>query len=115
MGCEKCHGASVKHSGDEDNLTPPDKMFAKADIDPFCITCHEKTKLLKRDDHQTYFKDRAAGESCTDCHGDKHRLRHRTRVWDKKTGKLIKDDGVRMMLKDSPATEGAAAKPGAKK
>jgi hypothetical protein len=30
----------------------------------------------------------------------------RTRQWDKKTRKLISDDGVRMMYKDSPATEG---------
>jgi hypothetical protein len=30
----------------------------------------------------------------------------RTRKWDKKTRKLLSDDGVRMMYKDSPATEG---------
>jgi hypothetical protein len=30
----------------------------------------------------------------------------RTRIWDKKTGKLLSDDGVRMMYKDSPATKG---------
>ena len=30
----------------------------------------------------------------------------RTRKWDKKTRKLISDDGVRMMYKDSPATNG---------
>ena len=32
---------------------------------------------------------------CTGCHGE-HRLSHRTRKWDKTTGELIKDDGVRM-------------------
>ena len=25
VGCEQCHGTSVKHSGDEDGLTPPDR------------------------------------------------------------------------------------------
>ncbi len=33
---------------------------------------------------------------CTDCHGE-HRLKVRTRRWDKETGKLVSDDGVRMM------------------
>ncbi len=110
VGCEKCHGMSIKHSGDEDGLTPPEKMYAKADVDPFCMTCHEKGKLLKRDDHKEYYKDRLKGETCGDCHAEKHHLKVRTRIWDKKTGKLLKDDGVRMMLKDSPATEGATSK-----
>jgi hypothetical protein len=110
VGCEKCHGMSVKHSGDEDGLTPPDKMYAKSAVDPFCMTCHEKSKLVKRDDHKDYFRDLQEGETCSDCHAEKHHLAVRTRIWDKKTGKLVKDDGVRMMLKDSPATEGAAAK-----
>jgi hypothetical protein len=108
VGCEKCHGMSVKHSGDEDGLTPPEKMYAKADVNPFCMTCHEKSKLLKRDEHKEFFKECQAGDTCNDCHGEKHRLKVRTRIWDKKTGKLVKDDGVRMMLKNSPATEGAA-------
>ena len=115
VGCEQCHGMSVKHSGDEDGLTPPEKMYAKSAVDAFCITCHEKEKLLKRSDHKEYYRDFQPGETCSDCHAEKHRMAVRTRVWDKKTGKLVKDDGVRMMLKDSPATEGAAqsSKPGA--
>lgn len=113
VGCEQCHGMSVKHSGDEDGLTPPEKMYAKTAVDPFCITCHEKDTLLKRSDHKEYFRDWQTGETCSDCHAEKHRMAVRTRVWDKQTGKLLKDDGVRMMQKDSPATEGAAqsAKP----
>ena len=43
---------------------------------------------------------------CTECHGENHRMEVRTRKWDKKTRKLISDDGVRMMYKNSPATEG---------
>ena len=111
VGCEKCHGPSIKHSGDEDGLTPPDKMFAKVDVNPFCMSCHEKEKLLKRDEHKDFFKELQPDETCGDCHSEKHRLPVRTRVWDRKTGKLLKDDGVRMMLKDSPATQGVAPKP----
>jgi hypothetical protein len=110
VGCEKCHGMSVKHSGDEDGLTPPEKMYAKSQVSAFCMTCHEKPKMLKIGDHKEFFKDPDPGETCSDCHAEKHRLAVRTRIWDKTTGKLLKDDGVRMMQKDSPATEGAAQK-----
>jgi len=108
VGCEQCHGMSVKHSGDEDAVTPPDRMFAKHEITAFCQTCHEKATLVKREDHQEFFQRPDPGETCGNCHTEKHCLKVRTRVWDKKTRKLRKDDGVRMMLKDSPATEGAA-------
>ena len=99
VGCEKCHGASVEHSGDEDNITPPDKMFVKAEINAYCITCHETAKLRKREDHRDFFKENDPNETCNDCHGKSHHLKVRTRVWDKKTHTLVKDDGVRMMEK----------------
>jgi len=91
VGCEDCHGASDKHCSDEDNITPPDKMFAKATINDFCKGCHPDGKL-------------GGGKKyCTQCHG-KHVMEHRTRRWDKKTGELLEDDKVRMltdeMLKD---------------
>jgi len=95
VGCEKCHGSSDAHSSDEDGLTPPEKMYARQRINPYCMTCHSKTKLAKVSEH----KSMLAGTSkkvCTDCHG-KHKLKVRTRIWDKSTGKLISDDGVRMM------------------
>jgi Zn finger protein HypA/HybF involved in hydrogenase expression len=110
VGCEQCHGTSVKHSGDEDGLTPPEKMYAKSQVNSFCTSCHGKSKLLKREDHQEFFNQMQPGETCSDCHAAKHHLKVRTRIWDKTTGKLLKDDGVRMMQKDSPATEGAAQK-----
>jgi hypothetical protein len=99
VGCENCHGPSVQHSGDEDNITPPDRMFNKADIDPFCITCHEKPALMKREDHRLYLKGETVEQTCNECHGKEHHMKVRTRQWDKKTRKLIKDDGVRMMDK----------------
>jgi len=117
VGCAKCHGDSEKHSGDEDGLTPPDKMFASSEVDAFCMTCHPKDKVLERDKlkkteyHKEVFNPKAEEHlTCTECHGENHKMAVRTRHWDKKTRKLIKDDGVRMMYKNSPATEGVKAK-----
>ena len=118
VGCAKCHGESAKHSGDEDGLTPPDVMFAKSDVDKFCVTCHSKEAVLAKDKakktayHKDVFDPKAEDHLiCTECHGEKHKMEVRTRKWDKKTRKLISDDGVRMMYKDSPATEGVRRTP----
>jgi len=110
VGCEKCHGPSVKHSGDEDGLTPPDIMYAKANVNAMCMKCHAGEKMAAADGHQDVFVNGGVEGNCSDCHGKKHRMKVRTRIWDKTTRKLVKDDGVRMMLKDSPATAGAAPK-----
>lgn len=101
VGCEQCHGMSLDHSGDEDNIIPPEKMFLKSEVTAYCMTCHEKPKLLateqKNHEHRDFFAKDDPETTCNECHGKKHRLNVRTRIWDKKTGKLIKDDGVRMM------------------
>jgi hypothetical protein len=125
VGCEKCHGSSERHSADEDGITPPEIMYSKLRINPYCVKCHTAEKLEKTDEHQlalTLMKEggkanaiadkasEAKAEAapvkwiCTDCHGQ-HRMKVRTRVWDKETGKLIKDDGVRMMDKSRPANQ----------
>lgn len=109
VGCAKCHGESEKHSGDEDGLTPPDVMFAHSDVDAFCMTCHPKEKIAKNQHHQGLFAASQPADEhlvCTECHGENHHMAVRTRKWDKKTRKLISDDGVRMMYKNSPATSG---------
>jgi len=104
IGCERCHGPSDRHSADEDALTPPDVMFAKSAITPFCSTCHAPDHLAKYPEHKPVLAPATASKlACTDCHG-KHRLTVRTRRWDKHTRKLVADDGVRMMYKNSPAT-----------
>ncbi len=98
VGCETCHGMSDKHSEDEDNVTPPDIMFPSGQIIAFCMECHEKKDLLKEESHDELFDaDAGRGKTCMDCHGEKHELKVRTRRWDKLTGRLIWDDGVRMM------------------
>ena len=39
-GCISCHGASLAHGDDELNITPPDKLFGRAEIERFCKGCH---------------------------------------------------------------------------
>lgn len=103
VGCETCHGMSDKHSEDEDNVTPPDVMFPRAQIITFCMECHQKKDLVKEDSHDELFDaDADSDKTCMDCHGEKHELKVRTRRWDKLTGKLIWDDGVRMMEEQKP-------------
>jgi len=91
IGCMACHGDSFQHSADENGLTPPDFIYAPETIDPLCCNCH----LLA--DHEPMLVGADAAASCTDCHGKEHRLKVRTRRWDKTTRKLISDDGVRMI------------------
>jgi hypothetical protein len=77
--CEHCHGASNAHCLDKDNITPPDIMYPAEKVNSSCKSCHPDGKL-------------GGGKKyCTDCHGE-HRLSHRTRMWDKETGKLLEED-----------------------
>ena len=88
IGCETCHGSSDAHCSDENHLTAPDIMYPPAKINSFCMECHTRD-TIDIIPHQPLF-DGTAGEGtqyCTDCHGS-HRLAHRTRKWDKTTGKL---------------------------
>lgn len=110
VGCAKCHGESDKHSSDENNITPPDTMYAPERINAACSACHTPAKLaaagVKRPNpaHRALIVAAARGAkaamrpspTCTTCHGS-HRLPVRTRRWDKTTRKLISDDGVRML------------------
>lgn len=104
VGCDRCHGPSDKHSSDENGIIPPDIMFPKERVNPSCIACHVKDKLIKVKGHDIYFvPETAQKHTCTECHG-KHMMAVRTRRWDKVTGKLISDDGVRMVHPDGPTT-----------
>jgi hypothetical protein len=102
IGCEKCHGKSDRHSADEDGIVPPEIMYSRGRINLSCMECHSHADIGHVSDHKELLSDLSGDKHvCTDCHG-KHRLKVRTRIWDKETGKLISDDGVRMMYEDSP-------------
>ena len=83
IDCAQCHGSSNAHCSDEDNVTPPEKMYPRSKISAMCAECHPKhnTSVSAAD---------LKAKVCTDCHG-KHRLQVRTREWDKETGKLLKE------------------------
>ncbi len=96
IGCAKCHGSSLAHRNDEDNVTAPDKMYASARIDKACRECHEEHTASPRKViamFQARFPANADPKkvSCTDCHGE-HRLKNRSVRWDKETGKLLSRD-----------------------
>lgn len=94
IGCAGCHGQSLAHKNDENNTTPPDKIYSADKINPFCQGCHKSHDVppgkvvalwTKRNPDKTDL-DKIV---CTDCHGD-HRMKVRTIIWDKKTGKLLR-------------------------
>jgi formate-dependent nitrite reductase cytochrome c552 subunit len=103
IGCIDCHGESLAHRNDEDNITPPDKMYALEDIDKMCGACHAKHEVPAREVIRRW-KERCPTKTnpkeivCTDCHFH-HRLRFRTVWWDKKTRKLIiREKGQRIKI-----------------
>lgn len=93
VGCIDCHGKSSEHRDDEDNITPPDKMYAPGDIKKMCQECHDThdapaQKVLERWQARCPAKTNPSEIVCTDCHY-RHRLNFRTVWWNKKTGELI--------------------------
>jgi len=97
VGCSTCHGESDNHSSDENGITPPDVMYPRERVRALCMQCHRVQELVEKGMHRDALSRLPpAGHVCTECHGE-HRLKVRTRQWDKLTGKLIADDGVRMV------------------
>jgi len=69
-GCAGCHGPSLDHRSDEDNVTTPDIMFTRGEVDAACLQCHTRHKAeTKRHDGEGPIPKNPV---CTDCHG-KHR------------------------------------------
>lgn len=96
IGCIKCHGPSIAHRNDENNVTPPDKMFPSARIDKSCRECHEDhtaspQKVIGMFQARFPQNTDPINVVCTDCHGE-HRLKNRSVRWDKITGKLLAHD-----------------------
>ncbi|MFW6162438.1 MAG: multiheme c-type cytochrome [Planctomycetota bacterium] len=89
IGCEACHGACDAHCNDEANVTPPDRMFPRRIVNPFCMQCHGREQLAEEPSHAPLLAGRAEKcRYCTDCHGE-HLLGERVVRWDKETGELI--------------------------
>lgn len=66
--CASCHGPSLAHRSDEDNVTTPDVMFTRGEVDTACLKCHERHKPKKK---KKDGKGRPPKNGiCTDCHGE---------------------------------------------
>ncbi len=100
IGCERCHGESLRHRSDEANVTPPELMYPKERINPTCMTCHPRHEIRQVESHRPILEanlsvletapDEHARRYCTDCHGQEHHMKTRTIQWDKCTGKLVR-------------------------
>jgi hypothetical protein len=93
VGCIDCHGPSLAHRNDEDNITPPDKMYPLAEIDKSCADCHDThdapaKEVIARWQERCPGKTDLSEIACTDCHGY-HRLEKRVVRWNKMTGELL--------------------------
>ncbi|HYW78238.1 MAG TPA: hypothetical protein VE890_01635 [Thermoguttaceae bacterium] len=101
VGCVKCHGPSSDHRNDENNITPPDKIFGPGTIAKLCKDCHDDhdapaADVIARWQERCPVKTKADEIVCTDCHGQ-HRLKFRTVWWDKETRELvIRKEGQRV-------------------
>lgn len=94
IGCSQCHGESLAHKNDENNTTPPQTMYSADKIDPFCQGCHAvhdvpAQKVIARWVERGPDRTDTKRIVCTDCHGE-HRMKVRTVIWDKKSGKLLR-------------------------
>ncbi len=93
IGCANCHGESLAHKNDENNTTAPEIMYPPERIEPFCQGCHATHDVSPRKVVDRWIErglDRIGpdGIVCTHCHGD-HRMKVRTVIWDKGSGKLL--------------------------
>jgi hypothetical protein len=76
--CVSCHGPSVEHMHDEMQVTKPDRLFGRGEVNDMCSACHQgHTDVAKVE----AFRDEWLGKTrpngrvitktsiCTDCHG----------------------------------------------
>ncbi len=98
VGCVDCHWPSYAHRNDENNTTPPDRMYPTDEIDQACRKCHAshdvpaaKVIACWQSARREADPDKTNTKAivCTDCHGD-HRLKLRSVRWNKKTGELLR-------------------------
>jgi predicted CXXCH cytochrome family protein len=94
VGCVGCHGQSLAHRNDEDNVTPPDIIYPANKINANCAKCHEghdvaPAKMVQRWEDRSLDRLDPKLVLCTDCHGE-HRLKSRTIRWDKETRTILR-------------------------
>jgi hypothetical protein len=65
IGCSDCHGPSLDHRADEANVTAPDVMFVRGEVDAACLQCHERHERKEPKEKKSVPKNPV----CTDCHG----------------------------------------------
>ena len=105
IGCIDCHGKSFDHRDDEDNVTPPEVMYPRAEINECCSDCHDEhdvspSKVIAQWQKRGLTETDPKKLVCTDCHF-RHRLERRMIRWDKQTGKLLE-----VVQKLAPKTDG---------
>ena len=93
VGCIDCHGKSYAHRNDEDNITPPDKMYPLEEVDKMCVACHDThnvpaQEVLERWQERCPTKRNPKEIVCTDCHYQ-HRLARRVVRRNKRTGEVL--------------------------
>jgi len=85
--CVTCHGESAEHIQDEMQMTTPDRLFGRKEVESACSSCHAGPgKIYRRSDHKDPNTVKAfyrkwlgrvrpngrvitADSICTDCHG----------------------------------------------
>jgi len=75
--------------------------MSRGKINGYCVDCHGAEAIKAVGAYEGVFDAGKKKPVCTDCHGQ-HRLKVRTRIWNKDTGEQVSDDGVRMMYENSP-------------
>lgn len=91
IGCQKCHGPSDEHCGDEGNVTPPTIFYTKAEVDKSCRKCHPEPEdgiIVGAKVCLHLLTEAERGKRCTDCHG-RHRMAVRSVRWDPVTRKAV--------------------------
>jgi len=65
--CSECHGPSLDHRSDEDNVVPPDVLYRRPQVDFKCLECHER-----HGEEGSSAGEVIKNRVCTKCH--EHRL-----------------------------------------
>jgi len=79
-GCTECHGPSTEHMHDEMQMTTPDFLYGRREVEALCSKCHKDPHKGKQDKKRAFIErwqgkprtnGRAVSEKsiCTDCHG----------------------------------------------